>query len=124
MKNVLIIDDEEWICSVLRDYLEDDGYTVRTAPTLEDARATIGKETLPDVVVVDLTLPDGDGMSFIREFRANSRTKEIPVILITAHTTERTNNAIGTDKPNDCILKPFGLKEFKQRLETQIQPRS
>ena len=123
-KKILIVDDEEWISSVLQDYLEDSGYQVVVAPTLADARERIEKEALPDAFVLDLTLPDGSGTSLLDEIRANDRTKNIPIIMITAHTVQKIANAIKGRMPDDCIIKPFNLREFRNRLEQQIQSHS
>lgn len=117
---VLIVDDEKYICSILKDYLEEWGFDVSTSADLAGARTEISKPTLPDVLVVDLTLPDGDGLSFLKEIRGDERTKEIPFILITAHIRENRGNATGPI-PNDTILKPFNLSDFKNRLEQQIK---
>lgn len=119
-KRVLIVDDEEWICSVLQDYLEESGYTVHTAASLSLARTEIGLPDLPDAVVVDMTLPDGSGLSLLNEMRGNTRTKEIPIILITAHTMQKVQENSSASMPNDCILKPFNLRDFKARLERQL----
>jgi DNA-binding response OmpR family regulator len=123
-KRVLIVEDEERICQVLQDYLEGPDYDIVIAPTLSSAREQIDRNGLPDIVVVDMTLPDGNGVSFLHELRANGRTREIPIILTTAHTVQRIENAIIDDKPNDCILKPFSLRDFKDRLDRQLLPKT
>lgn len=119
-KRVLIVDDEEWICSVLQDYLEESGYDVQTAGSLTLARQCIKGHDLPDVMVVDMSLPDGNGMTFLDDIRADVRTQEIPFILITAHSSHKLDKSPGAQQPNDCILKPFNLGEFKTRLDRQI----
>ncbi len=123
-KRVLIVDDEEWIRSVLQDYLEESGYDVRTAATLSLARSEMAQQQLPDVMVVDMTLPDGTGMNLLSEVRSEPRTKEIPFILITAHTPTKQQINEKQNGPDDLIVKPFNLKEFKARLDKQLSLRS
>ncbi len=123
-KRVLLVDDEQMICSVIQDYLEDSDFDVLVAPTLLAARDQIEHARLPDVVVVDMTLPDGSGTALVHELRTNDRTRDIPIILISAHSLQKVENAVSAeDRPDDCILKPFNLREFKTRLERQLHPK-
>src|SRR5262249_39616728 len=119
-KRVLIVDDEEIISAVLQDFLEQSGYDVHIAPSLSSARNEIETTPLPDVVVVDMTLPDGSGVSLLHEMRTNDGTKQIPIILTTPARAAKVEGATADDKPDDCIAKPFNLKEFKARLEKQL----
>jgi DNA-binding response OmpR family regulator len=121
-KRILIIDDEKWICSVLQDYLEESGYDVKTAPSLSGARDQIGNTDLPDAIVLDMSLPDGSGISLVEEFRANERTKDIPILLMTAHTLQKIEESTVVIQPEDCILKPFNLRDVRDRLERQLNP--
>lgn len=118
---MLIVDDEAIICSLLQDYLEESGYNVTTAQTLSLARDQMAPAELPDVVVLDMSLPDGSGMTLLQEIRADDRTKNIPIILMTAHSSHKVEQATLGQKPNDLLMKPFNLKDFKRRLDLQIE---
>ena len=76
MKKILLIDDSDTYIWNLRKYLQRRGYSVKTASTLNEARAAI-QEEMPLVVCCDLDLPDGSGMDFLDEVRAAD--KELPV---------------------------------------------
>ncbi len=82
MKKILLIDDSDTYIWNLRKYLQRRGYPVKTASTLNEARAAI-QEEMPLVVCCDLDLPDGSGMDFLDEVRAAD--KELPFILASCH---------------------------------------
>ena len=88
MKKILLIDDSDTYIWNLRKYLQRRGYPVKTASTLNEARAAI-QEEMPLVVCCDLDLPDGSGMDFLDEVRAAD--KELPFILASAMTGTTTN---------------------------------
>ena len=82
MKKILLIDDSDTYIWNLRKYLQRRGYPVKTASTLEEARAVI-QEEMPLVVCCDLDLPDGSGMDFLDEVRITD--KNLPFILASCH---------------------------------------
>src|ERR1044071_3511903 len=77
---VLIVDDEKNICSVLAAYLEDQRYAVDEANDLATARKILKEKALPDLIVLDVMLGDGNGIVFVREMRQVPAMQEIPVI--------------------------------------------
>lgn len=82
MKKILLIDDSDTYIWNLRKYLQRRGYSVKTASTLNEARAAI-QEEMPLVVCCDLDLPDGSGMDFLDEVRITD--KKLPFILVSCH---------------------------------------
>ena len=82
MKKILLIDDSDTYIWNLRKYLQRRGYPVKTASTLNEARAAI-QEEMPLVVCCDLDLPDGSGMDFLDEVRITD--KKLPFILVSCH---------------------------------------
>jgi two-component system response regulator PilR (NtrC family) len=108
--DLLIVDDE----SSLRDFLaivfEEEGWGVRAAASLSEARESFQKEE-PDVVLCDLMMSDGTGIDFLREVKAQNQS--IAVIMITAHTS--TKSAVEALKAgaHDYIAKPFDIEELK-----------
>jgi len=108
--NLLIVDDEASLRDFLSIVFEEEGWSVETAASLEEAHAAIQRRE-PDVVLCDLMLPDGSGIDFIREVKAASPS--IPFVMITAHTS--TRSAVEALKAGavDYIAKPFDIEELK-----------
>jgi len=113
MKLIYIIEDHKVIAEGVRQYLEAASYEVKTFYNLTSARIGI-KEKTPDLILQDVMLPDGDGFSFIQEFRKNN---DALVIFMTARITEEDRIRgfeIGAD---DYITKPFSPKELVLRVQ-------
>jgi CheY-like chemotaxis protein len=81
-KTVLVIDDEPDTLTFLTTLLEDNGYTTVTAMDGEQAAAKI-KEMRPDLITLDVTMPEKSGVRFYREMKENDETRDIPIILVT-----------------------------------------
>src|SRR6185312_665884 len=87
-RHLLVVDDEPHIGLVLRPYLEQLGYRVSFARSLTDARAVVRAVTL-DGMLLDLHLPDGSGLDFLRELRGAKDTARLPILVLTAEGEER-----------------------------------
>ena len=74
---LLIVDDEESICSVLQDYFEEVGYDVCIARNLSGARRILGAQSLPNALILDVMLPDGNGLQYLSELRTDRRTRAL-----------------------------------------------
>ena len=110
--NVLIIEDEKEIRRFLRLALEAESFRVFDAETLQ--RGLIEAATRkPDLVILDLGLPDGDGIGFIREFRQWSIA---PVLVLSARSEEQDKITALDNGADDYLCKPFGMGEFLARL--------
>lgn len=120
MTTVLIIEDEKEIRRFLRTALEADSLRVYDAETLQ--RGLIEAATRkPDLVILDLGLPDGDGISFIHEFRQWSQA---PVIVLSAR-SEETDKITALDAgADDYLSKPFGIGELQARLRVALRRQS
>ncbi|MCR4709297.1 MAG: response regulator [Clostridiales bacterium] len=115
--SILVIEDEKSICDFISRTLELNDYKVMTANTGKDGLAIITSQ-LPDLVLLDLGLPDMDGMDIIRQTREWS---SMPIIVISARTQEKEKvNAldVGAD---DYITKPFGTSELLARIRTAMR---
>ncbi|MBQ2160351.1 MAG: response regulator transcription factor [Firmicutes bacterium] len=115
--SILVIEDEKSICDFISRTLELNDYKVMTANTGKDGLAIITSQ-LPDLVLLDLGLPDMDGMYIIRQTREWS---SMPIIVISARTQEKEKvNAldVGAD---DYITKPFGTSELLARIRTAMR---
>ncbi|ALR75995.1 two-component system response regulator KdpE [[Enterobacter] lignolyticus] len=117
MINVLIIEDEQAIRRLLRSALEGDGLRVHEAETLQ--RGLLEAATRkPDLVILDLGLPDGDGIDFIRDFRQWS---QVPIIVLSAR-AEETDKITALDAgADDYLSKPFGIGELQARLRVALR---
>jgi two-component system KDP operon response regulator KdpE len=115
--NVLIIEDEHAIRRFLRTALEADGMRVFEAETLQ--RGLIEAATRkPDLVILDLGLPDGDGIDFIRDVRQWS---QMPIIVLSARTEEHDKIAALDAGADDYLSKPFGIGELQARLRVALR---
>ena len=114
-ENILIVDDEEDVLELVRYNLEKEGYAVQTAACGEDAlKKTAAK--LPDMIILDLMLPGIDGLTICKKLKADGRTQNIPVIMLTAKSEDSdvvTGLEIGAD---DYITKPFSPKVLIARI--------
>src|SRR5512139_189588 len=112
MKTILVVDDEPKITQLVRDYLERAGFGVLVANAGKKA-LSLAKTERPDAVVLDLGLPQMDGLDFTREFR---KTSNIPIIMLTAR-SEESDKLIGLELgADDYITKPFSPKELVARV--------
>lgn len=115
---ILIVDDEENLAFFLKSALEQKNYSVEAVHLLEDAKKSI-QSKFPDLILLDLNLPDGDGLELFRMIKEMGLG--IPTIVITAHASVKSAIEalrIGVD---DYIIKPFELDEIIVNIEKQLQ---
>jgi DNA-binding response OmpR family regulator len=114
---ILIVEDETKTAALLRLYLEHAGFEVRIASTGPEG-LRIARESPPDLLVLDLMLPELDGLAVCRALRSES---EIPIVLLTARTTEEdklTGLGLGAD---DYVTKPFSPREVVARIRAVLR---
>jgi two-component system OmpR family response regulator len=117
MKTILVVDDEPKIAAIARDYLEHAGYAVETAA---DGRAALEliRGSAPDLVVLDLGLPEVDGLDVTREVR---RSSQIPIIMLTARDDE-IDKLLGLELgADDYLTKPFSPRELVARVRAVLR---
>jgi two-component system, OmpR family, KDP operon response regulator KdpE len=116
---ILVIDDELHIRQFLRAALEFEGFTVQEA---QDAEEGIRSATLkpPDLIILDLGLPDRDGATIIERLRAWSKT---PIIVLTVRSSEREKVRLLELGADDYVVKPFGIGELIARARATLRPR-
>jgi two-component system, OmpR family, KDP operon response regulator KdpE len=114
---VLVVDDEQQILRALRTSLKGAGYEVETADTAESA-LTAAALRPPDAVILDLVLPDGNGIDVAREFR---RWSSAPVIVLSAVGEERQKVAALDAGADDYVTKPVGIDELLARLRAALR---
>ena len=83
---LLLIDDDSRLSAMVGDYLRGAGFEIDTAGSLGAGRERLAAESY-DALVLDLMLPDGDGLDLCRELRANARTRQLPLLMLTARDT-------------------------------------
>lgn len=117
MKTILIVDDEPKIVQLARDYLEHAGFSTLTAADGKSALASV-RTHQPDLIVLDLGLPQLDGLDVTRSIRKDSN---VPIIMLTAR-SEETDKLIGLELgADDYITKPFSPKELVARVRTVLR---
>lgn len=109
---VLIVEDEQAIRRFVRAALEGEGYRVHEADTMRRGLSEAGTRK-PDLVVLDLGLPDGDGVDFIRDLRAWSG---VPVLVLSARVEEYDKVEALDAGADDYLIKPFGVAELLARV--------
>jgi DNA-binding response OmpR family regulator len=117
MRRVLVVDDEPRIRTVLRGYLEADGFEVTEAGDGETALRLAG-EHKPDVVLLDVMMPGMDGLDVLRRLRTSS---DVYVILVTAR-TEEVDRLVGLEVgADDYVTKPFSPREVAARVKAVLR---
>lgn len=117
---ILVVEDDPDISQMLRLYFDSQGYEVLTVARGNDALDVCRKKQ-PNVVVLDIMLPDMDGYDVCRELRGNLRTSHIPIIFLTQK-DERSDKIAGLELgADDYITKPFDIEELKLRIQGAIR---
>ncbi|MHB1533866.1 MAG: response regulator transcription factor [Acidimicrobiales bacterium] len=119
MARILVIDDELPILRALSIGLRAKGYELLTAQTGEDGLARAASY-LPDVIVLDLGLPDLDGVDVCLAIRAWS---DVPIVVLSAHGAEERKVAALDSGADDFVTKPFGMGELEARLRVALRHR-
>lgn len=115
--NILLVDDEEEMTVFVRDSLEDDGYSVRTAHNADQAQRLITEQS-PDLIVLDVMMPGTDGVEWCKRVR---EAVACPILFVSARVSEADRIyglAAGGD---DYISKPFSMRELKARIEAHLR---
>jgi len=114
---VLIIEDEPYLRQYLDTTLRAHGYAVEAATTWEEGRRQAAR-LAPDIVLLDLGLPDGDGLSLARELRAASA---VPIIVVSARGREEDKVLALDMGADDYVTKPFGSSELLARIRVALR---
>jgi PleD family two-component response regulator len=116
---ILIVEDDFDISNMLRIYFSGQGYEVQVAPRGGDALSMTRKQ-LPDLIMLDIMLPDMNGYDVCRELRTTTRTKHVPIIFLTQK-DERSDKIVGLELgADDYVTKPFDIEELKLRVQNAI----
>jgi len=116
---ILVVDDEQDLCEILKFNLETEGYEVETASSAEEA-LTLDLPTF-DLMLLDVMMGEMSGFALARKLKAEESTKDIPIIFLTARDTENdtvTGFNLGAD---DYISKPFSIREVMVRVRAVLR---
>ena len=119
MTTVLVVDDEPQIRRAMRTSLDAHGYEVRTVGTGEEAIVSVAEQG-PDLMLLDLGLPDLDGSEVIRRVRSFS---EVPIIVVSVRDRQSDKVAALDAGADDYVSKPFGMEELLARLRAALRRR-
>jgi two-component system phosphate regulon response regulator PhoB len=121
--SILVVEDEPAIQELIAVNLARHGHEVRRAANADEAYRSL-TEALPDVILLDWMLPDAAGPSITRKLRAESRTREVPIIMLTARAGEEDKVAGLESGADDYITKPFSPRELEARIQAVLRRRS
>ena len=117
---LLLIDDDARLSSMVGDYLGQAGFEVETAGSLAAGRELLAAASY-DALVLDLMLPDGNGLELCRELRSSARTRQLPLLMLTAR-GEPTDRIVGLELGADDYLgKPFEPRELLARIKALLR---
>ena len=121
--SILVVEDEPAIQELLRVNLEDAGFSVHAVADAESAQAQI-RTALPDLILLDWMLPGQSGLAFARTLRGDARTRELPIIMVTARSDEADRVAGLEVWVDDYVTKPFSPRELKARIKSVLRRRA
>jgi PleD family two-component response regulator len=117
---ILVVEDDVDISNMLRIYFDSQGYEVWVAARGQDA-LDVCQHKLPNIIVLDIMLPDIDGYEVCRRLRGNLRTSHIPILFLTQR-DERSDKIAGLELgADDYITKPFDIEELKWRVQNALR---
>ena len=124
---ILIVEDEKDLVKTLEYNLQREGYKTRSALNGKSAIEQAIQEPLPDLILLDLMLPDASGIEVCKKLRASEKTREIPVLMLTAK-GEEIDRVVGFEVgADDYVVKPFSVRELMLRVKAILrrkQPRT
>ena len=118
-QKILVIDDDLDVAEMLNAYFRVQGYEVFTVNRGEDG-LRVSQTTRPDLVILDIRLPDIDGYEVARNLRKNPRTRDVPIIFLTER-SDRADRLLGLELgADDFITKPFDVQELRLRVRNSL----
>lgn len=119
-ESVLIVDDNEMNVKLLRWLLQKNGYVVHTASDARSARDVV-RAVRPMLVLMDIQLPDIDGLQLTREFKADPELKEIPVVAVTSYAMKGDRQKSLDAGCDGYITKPIDTRQFPLEVEKYLR---
>src|ERR1700726_5030918 len=120
MKKIVLIEDDSDLYSLIQYNLEKEGFTMAGSQTGRGALELCRRER-PDLVILDIMLPDSDGLDICKGLRNHSELANVPILFLTAKVSE-TDRILGLELgANDYIVKPFFIRELIARVKNQFR---
>ena len=120
MKRILLVEDDADLCSLVKYNLEKEGFSVSDSQTGKGV-PELCRRLNPDLMLLDIVLPEVDGWDICREIRSDPEFKGLPIIFLTARGSE-TDRILGLELGgNDYITKPFSVRELVARIKVQFR---
>ena len=120
MQSIYIVEDDKNIAEIEEFALKNAGYEVYTFGNAKKFEERLEKE-YPDLIIMDIMLPDRDGLSLVKDLRGHRETATIPIIMVTAKTSEM-DKVKGLDQgADDYMTKPFGIMELISRVKAMLR---
>ena len=120
-KRILVVDDSEVVLAMAGEALREGGFEVVTAPDAREAAVLISGERLPDLIILDVMLPDLDGDKKARKLKDDERTRNIPIMLLSSKTEEELRWLVKTSGADGFIRKPFGHLQLVALVEAALR---
>lgn len=118
--NILVVEDEDSLATLLQYNLKKEGYSVTMAGDGEEALLLVD-EKLPDLIVLDWMLPKLSGIEVCRRLRQRNETRNVPIVMLTAR-GEETDRIRGLDTgADDYVVKPFSMTELAARIRAVLR---
>jgi two-component system phosphate regulon response regulator PhoB len=121
--SILVVEDEPAIQELIAANLARNGHQVRRAASAAEAYGAVA-EALPDVILLDWMLPDTPGPAIARKLRSEARTREVPIIMLTARAGDDDKVAGLESGADDYITKPFSPRELEARIQAVLRRRA
>ena len=118
--HILIVEDESGIRQLITFGLAEGDYQFSEAKSLQSANIAIG-ESKPDLIILDWMLPDGNGITLLRELRQRKATAKLPIIMLTARSAEEDIIKGLDNGADDYLTKPFSVAELKARVSALLR---
>jgi len=121
--SILVVEDEPAIQELISITLARNGHTVRRSVSAKEAYDEV-VAALPDVILLDWMLPDGSGPTLARRLRSEPRTREVPIIMLTARASDDDKVAGLDSGVDDYVTKPFSPRELEARIQAVLRRRA
>jgi DNA-binding response OmpR family regulator len=115
-ETILVIDDEQSFCEVVAEILINDGYNVYKAFSASQAEKIL-KDVDPELIILDIMMPDTDGLTLVRRLRASKRFADTPIIVSSAKYLQEDRSAAIESGANAFLSKPFSATDLRKSIE-------
>ncbi|MCK4994105.1 MAG: response regulator transcription factor [Candidatus Omnitrophica bacterium] len=123
-KKILLIDDEENFCFLVKQNLEDTGEFSVEAVNDPDKGIKLAHKIVPDVILLDITMPKKSGLQVLEILKQNTKTMAIPIIMLTAHSDSDTKLKASYLYGDDYLVKPVSYEVLKAKIDEVLDRKS